>query len=66
MKLRSVIGPLCGLALLFAVPAHLLADEGPRPDQVAFRALYKELIETNTPPKLSLSLAARSKRRECR
>ena len=48
MKLRSVIGPLCGLAVLCAVPAHLLADERPRPDQVAMRALYKELIETNT------------------
>jgi acetylornithine deacetylase/succinyl-diaminopimelate desuccinylase-like protein len=35
---------------LAAIPALALADPQPqlRPDQVAFRALYKELVETNT------------------
>lgn len=33
-------------ALSFAAAAH--AETPPRPDQLAFRALYKELIETNT------------------
>ncbi|MBL8650443.1 MAG: M20/M25/M40 family metallo-hydrolase [Sphingopyxis sp.] len=33
-------------ALAFATPAA--AQDAPRPDQLAFRALYKELVETNT------------------
>jgi len=34
-------------ALLVAAPA-IAADAPPRPDQLAFRDLYKELVETNT------------------
>lgn len=43
---------LGALALAMALPLAAAADETPmgalRPDQVAFRALYKELVETNT------------------
>jgi acetylornithine deacetylase/succinyl-diaminopimelate desuccinylase-like protein len=43
---------LGALALAIALPLATAADETPmgalRPDQVAFRALYKELVETNT------------------
>ena len=35
------------LAALLPVAAHA-QDAAPRPDQLAFRALYKELVETNT------------------
>ena len=42
---------MAGMAVLLA-PTTLLAQAAspptPRPDQVAFRALYKELVETNT------------------
>jgi len=34
------------LAASLALPA--LAQTAPRPDQLKFRALYKELVETNT------------------
>jgi len=37
---------LLASALLMATPG--LAQEAPRPDQLAFRDLYKELVETNT------------------
>ncbi len=37
---------LLASALLMATPG--LAEEAPRPDQLAFRDLYKELVETNT------------------
>ncbi len=39
-----------GLAVLLApvVASSQPVDAAPRPDQVAFRALYKELVETNT------------------
>src|ERR1700743_2025815 len=45
--------PALGLAFLaMAVQCTAFAQEAPmaplRPDQVAFRALYKELVETNT------------------
>jgi acetylornithine deacetylase/succinyl-diaminopimelate desuccinylase-like protein len=43
---------LAGLFGLTLLPSTVLAQEAPmpplRPDQVAFRALYKELVETNT------------------
>lgn len=43
---------LIALAFAMALPLASAADETPmgalRPDQVAFRALYKELVETNT------------------
>ena len=46
---KRILGGI-GLALLIQVMAT--AQEAPmkplRPDQVAFRALYKELVETNT------------------
>lgn len=35
------------LALAFAGPVHA-ADTPPRPDQLAFRDIYRELVETNT------------------
>ncbi|HEX2812066.1 MAG TPA: M20/M25/M40 family metallo-hydrolase [Sphingopyxis sp.] len=37
---------LLASALMMATPG--LAEEAPRPDQLAFRDLYKELVETNT------------------
>jgi acetylornithine deacetylase/succinyl-diaminopimelate desuccinylase-like protein len=47
--MRELLAGLLGMALL---PSTVLAQETPmpplRPDQVAFRALYKELVETNT------------------
>jgi len=46
------IGLLGTLLLLPTIPGATVAQEPPmaplRPDQVAFRALYKELVETNT------------------
>ena len=43
---------LAAIGLVAAVHTAALAEEAPmgplRPDQVAFRALYKELVETNT------------------
>src|SRR5579864_8430387 len=43
---------LAGLFVLALLPKTALGQEVPmpplRPDQVAFRALYKELVETNT------------------
>ncbi|HWY61736.1 MAG TPA: M20/M25/M40 family metallo-hydrolase [Rhizomicrobium sp.] len=43
---------LAGLVVLAILPQSALAQEAPmpplRPDQAAFRALYKELVETNT------------------
>jgi acetylornithine deacetylase/succinyl-diaminopimelate desuccinylase-like protein len=43
---------MSGIAGLFLAAAPVVAEELPmgplRPDQVAFRALYKELVETNT------------------
>lgn len=44
--MKSFACALLGVSLLTS-PA-LAADTAPRPDQVAFRALYKELVETNT------------------
>lgn len=38
---------LLTLPLLFAAPA-MAADAQPRPDQLAFRDIYKELVETDT------------------
>ena len=35
--------------LTVSTPA-LAADPAPRPDQLAFREIYKELVETNTTP----------------
>jgi hypothetical protein len=47
--MRKLLVGLFGMAFL---PSTVLAQEAPmpplRPDQVAFRALYKELVETNT------------------
>ena len=40
------IWPLMLSALAFAAPAA--AQQAPRPDQIAFREIFKELIETNT------------------
>jgi acetylornithine deacetylase/succinyl-diaminopimelate desuccinylase-like protein len=38
-----------GLAVLgLLLAGQVWADQPPRPDQVAFRSLYKELVETNT------------------
>ena len=43
---------LAGLFVLALLPRLAMAQDAPmpplRPDQVAFRALYKELVETNT------------------
>jgi acetylornithine deacetylase/succinyl-diaminopimelate desuccinylase-like protein len=41
------IGALSAASLLLAGPAHAQTAP-PKPDQAAFRALYKELVETNT------------------
>src|SRR5271155_2993570 len=47
--MKKLLAGLLGLAVL---PGDALAQDGPmtplRPDQTAFRALYKELVETNT------------------
>jgi acetylornithine deacetylase/succinyl-diaminopimelate desuccinylase-like protein len=47
--MKRFLAGLCGLALL---PQMAWAEDGKmtplRPDQVTFRALYKELVETNT------------------
>ena len=43
----KILAPLLLSALGIAAPA-LAADPAPRPDQLAFRELYKELVETNT------------------
>src|SRR6195952_938921 len=47
--MNKLLAGLFGLAFL---PQTALAQDAPmpplRPDQVAFRALYKELVETNT------------------
>jgi acetylornithine deacetylase/succinyl-diaminopimelate desuccinylase-like protein len=45
--MRSVVAGLVGLALMAPVAAQA-QEAALRPDQVAFRALYKELVETNT------------------
>ena len=49
MTYQQILGPL---TLVLAMQCTAFAQEAPmpplRPDQVAFRALYKELIETNT------------------
>src|SRR5471030_1147061 len=43
---------LAGLLSLAILPSTVFAQEAPmpplRPDQTSFRALYKELVETNT------------------
>src|SRR3984893_14729895 len=43
---------MAAIGLAFAMQTVLIAQEAPmtplRPDQVAFLALYKELVETNT------------------
>ena len=43
---------LCTIGLATLINGAAVAQEAPmtalRPDQVAFRALYKELVETNT------------------
>ena len=44
--MRAMISAGIVMALL-AAPADAVG-EAPRPDQIAFRALYKELVETNT------------------
>ena len=44
--MRAMISAGIVMALL-AAPAYAVG-EAPRPDQIAFRALYKELVETNT------------------
>src|SRR6187431_638982 len=36
------------LAASLSLPAAAMAQTAPRPDQLKFRALYKELVETNT------------------
>lgn len=46
IKMIKKIWPLMLSALAFATPAA--AQEAPRPDQLAFREIFKELIETNT------------------
>src|SRR5579863_7434277 len=47
--MKKLLAGFIGIALL---PSIVLAQETPMPslrtDQVAFRALYKELVETNT------------------
>src|ERR1700690_4517838 len=52
MKGRAMNKLLAGLFGLAILPGRALAQEAQmpplRPDQVAFRALYKELVETNT------------------
>ncbi|THD81617.1 MAG: M20/M25/M40 family metallo-hydrolase [Phenylobacterium sp.] len=42
------VAALAGLALGASAAGAQPAAPGPRPDQVRFRALYKELVETNT------------------
>ena len=50
MRSISWVASLAALTALFAPPLlwAQTAAPPPRPDQVAFRALYKELVETNT------------------
>src|ERR1700741_2628542 len=51
MDMRSLKLLLAGMAFSAVVPAlaeELPMDQPLRPDQIAFRALYKELVETNT------------------
>jgi acetylornithine deacetylase/succinyl-diaminopimelate desuccinylase-like protein len=40
--------PVLALATLATALSPIAAQAAPRPDQLAFRALYKELVETNT------------------
>ena len=47
MKLNLSLAKLA-FAVLGGLSASARADDALRPDQVAFRGLYKELIETNT------------------
>ncbi len=44
MRIRSFVSA----AALAAVSSTAMAQSTPRPDQAAFRALYQELVETNT------------------
>lgn len=46
--MRAIATGLFGLALLGAAPAISAEPPSPRPDQLAFREIYKELVETNT------------------
>jgi acetylornithine deacetylase/succinyl-diaminopimelate desuccinylase-like protein len=48
MKSKLLAAALAALTLPLAVHAQQAAAPQPRPDQLAFRALYKELVETNT------------------
>ena len=51
VRLRFRVQHGCGLlaaTALFAAGTAHAADAAPRADQVAFRSLYKELVETNT------------------
>ena len=43
----KTLSALLTSAMLLAAPA-LAAEAQPRPDQLAFREIYKELVETNT------------------
>lgn len=43
----KMLAPLL-LSTLVAAPPALAADPAPRPDQLAFRQIYQELVETNT------------------
>ena len=45
--MRAIGSLICGVALA-AVGLGVAAQDALRPDQVAFRGLYKELVETNT------------------
>ncbi len=45
--MMKLLAPLLLSALGITAPAHA-ADPAPRPDQIAFREIYKELVETNT------------------
>jgi acetylornithine deacetylase/succinyl-diaminopimelate desuccinylase-like protein len=46
--MNRVVAGLFGLGLVALAPPAYAQDGGLRPDQVKFRALYEELVETNT------------------
>ena len=46
--MKMISGAIAALALVAGVAQAQITTPEPRPDQVAFRALYRELVEINT------------------